>query len=185
MIAGYAIHGCGRDALKILEQMEQSSTNPNLVTFICVLSACCYAGLVKEGLRYFDCMDRQYRIKPAMEHYVCVVDLLGSAGFLDKAHNFILSMPIKPDATLWRCLLDVCRIHDNIGLGEYVAECLMQLDPNDAATYLLLANIHTAAGRWDDTEKVKTMVKDRDIKKTSGCSWIEVNQQVTAFLAGD
>jgi pentatricopeptide repeat protein len=90
-------------------------------------------------------------------------------------------MPIKPDAAVWSCLLGACRIHNNIELGECVAEHLFELDPKNAAPYVLLSNIYAAAGRWDDIEKVRKMMKDRGIKKTPGCSWIEVNKQVHAF----
>eukprot|EP01018_Ginkgo_biloba_P007733 Gb_22896 [translate_table: standard] len=185
----YAKYGCiekARDeALKLFEQMQHSGMNPNHVTLVCVLSACCHAGLVNEGQQYFYCMSQNYHIIPAMKHYVCMVDLLGRAGRLDEAHNFIDKMPMKPDATVWRCLLGACRIHSNIELGEHVAKRLFELDPKNAAPYVLLANIYATAGRWNGTENVRRMMKDRRVKKTPGCSWIEVNKQVHVFLVGD
>eukprot|EP01018_Ginkgo_biloba_P002732 Gb_33135 [translate_table: standard] len=185
MIAGYAMHGCGKEAIKLFEQMQHSCMDPNRVTLVCVLTACCHAGLVEEGLQYFDCMSTYYHIAPAMEHYGCMVDLLSRAGHLDEAESFINNMPIKPDATVWRCLLGACRIHNNIELGERVAGYLFELDPKNAAPYVLLSNIYAAAGKWDDTENVRRMMKERGVKKTPGCSWIEVNKQVHAFLVGD
>eukprot|EP01018_Ginkgo_biloba_P002433 Gb_04612 [translate_table: standard] len=185
MIAGYAMHGCGKDALILFEQMQNSGMNPDRVTLVCVLSACCHAGLVDIGRQYFYCMSQYYNITPAMEHYGCMVDLLGRAGHLDEAQDFINKMPIKPDATVWGCLLGACRIHNNIELGEQVAEQLFELDPENAAPYVLLSNIYAAAGRWDDIEKVRRMMKDSRVKKTPGCSWIEVNKQVHAFHVGD
>eukprot|EP01018_Ginkgo_biloba_P007725 Gb_41234 [translate_table: standard] len=185
MIAAYAMHGCGKEALKLFEQMQHSGMKPNHVTFICVLSACCHAGLVHEGWQYFHCMSQNFHMTPAMEHYVCMVDLLGRAGYFDEAQDIINKMPMKPSATLWRCLLGACRIHNNIDLGECVAECLFKLDPKNAAPYVLLSNIYAASGRWDDTEYVRRMMKDRKVKKMPGFSWIEVNKQVHAFLAGD
>eukprot|EP01018_Ginkgo_biloba_P013193 Gb_32457 [translate_table: standard] len=185
MIAGYAMHGCGKEALKLFEQMQQSGTNPNHITLVCVLSACCHAGLVDKGRQYFNSMSQYYHVTPAMQHYVCMVDLLGRAGRLDEAHSFINNMPIKPDATVWSCLLSACRIHKNIELGEYVAERLFDLNPKNASPYVLLSNIYAAAGRWDDTEKLRRLMKDRKVKKLPGCSWIEVNKQVHSFLAGD
>eukprot|EP01018_Ginkgo_biloba_P011194 Gb_27460 [translate_table: standard] len=185
MIAGYAMHGCGKEALKLFEQMQLSGMKPNCVTFVCVLSACCHAGLVDKGWEYFECMRQYYNITPAMEHYGCMVDLLGRAGCLDEAQEFINKMPIKPDATVWRCLLGACRIHNNIELGERVAECLFELDPENPAPYVLLSNIYATSDRRHDIEKVRKMMKDRGIKKTPGCSWIEVNKQVHAFLVGD
>jgi pentatricopeptide repeat protein len=184
MIGGYAVHGLGKEAIKLFEQMQQSGVNPDHVTFVCVLSACCHAGLVDEGWQYFDCMGRDYHIQPTMEHYVCMVDLLGRAGRLDEAEDFINKMAIK-HASVWRCLLGVCKLRNNVELGERVAERLYDLDPENATPYVLLSSIYAAAGRWDDAKNVRRMMKDRMIKKTPGCSWIEVNKQVHAFLMGE
>eukprot|EP01018_Ginkgo_biloba_P041292 Gb_07260 [translate_table: standard] len=185
MIAGYATHGFGKEALKLFEQMRHTGTSPDHVTLVCVLSACCHAGLVDEGQKYFNSMSQYYHITPAMEHYGCMVDLLGRAGHLDEAHEFILKMPIKPDATVWGCLLGACRNHSNVELGEQVAECLFELNPKNDTPYVLLSNIYAAAGRWDEIKKVRKMMRDRRVKKKPGCSWIEVNKQVCAFVVGD
>eukprot|EP01018_Ginkgo_biloba_P010349 Gb_07336 [translate_table: standard] len=185
MIGGYAMHGCGKEALKLFEEMQQSGTKPDHVTFVCVLSACCHAGLVDAGRQYFDCMNKYYQVTPTMEHYGCMVDLLGRAGHLDEAQDFINKMPIKPDATVWGCLLGACRVHNNIELGEHVAEHLFELDPENPAPYVLLSNIYASAGKWDGIEKVRKMMKDRKVKKKPGCSWIEVNKEVYTFLVGD
>eukprot|EP01018_Ginkgo_biloba_P034747 Gb_24821 [translate_table: standard] len=182
MIVGFAMHGCSKEALHLFEQMQNSGTSPDHVTFVGVLSACCHAGLVNKGWQYFECMIKYYHIRPTMENYGCMVDLLGRAGHLDEAYDFINKMPIKPDATVWGCLLGACRIHINVELGERVAEQIFELDPKNSAPYVLLSNIYAAAGRWDDTEKVRKMMKDRNVKKSPGCSWIEVNKQVYAFL---
>eukprot|EP01018_Ginkgo_biloba_P007728 Gb_21234 [translate_table: standard] len=185
MIGGYAMHGCGKEALELFDQMQHSGMNPDGVTFVCVLSACCHGGLVDKGLQYFDGMIQYYHITPTMEHYVCMVDLLGRAGRFDEAEDFINNMPVKPDATVWECLLGACRIHNNIALGERVAEWIFKLDSTNPAPYVLLSNIYAATGRWDDTKNVRRMMKDKRIKKTPGRSWIEVNKQVHTFLVGD
>eukprot|EP01018_Ginkgo_biloba_P008587 Gb_26466 [translate_table: standard] len=185
MIVGYAMHGYGPKALQLFGQMRHSGMEPNNVTFIGVLSACCHAGLVDDGCQYFDRMAQDYHITPAMEHYCCMVDLLGRAGRLDEVEEFINKMPLKPDVTVWRTLLGVCRIHTNIKLGELAVEHLFELDPQNASHYVLLSNIYAASGRWDDVGKVRKMMKDRSIQKIPGCSWIEVNKKVYAFLIGD
>eukprot|EP01018_Ginkgo_biloba_P002631 Gb_30096 [translate_table: standard] len=177
MISGYAMHGCGNEAVMLFEQMQHSGVNPNHVTLVCVLSACCHAGLVDEGWKYFDCMSHYYHITPAMEHYGCMVDLLGRAGHLHEAQDFINKMPIKPDAIVWGCLLGACTKYNNIELGECVAEHLFELDPENATPYVLLSNIYAAACRWDDIENLRRVMKDRRVKRTPGCSWIEVNKQ--------
>eukprot|EP01018_Ginkgo_biloba_P012919 Gb_21940 [translate_table: standard] len=185
MIAGYGMHGCGKQALKVFGQMQHSGVRPNDITLVCVLSACCHAGLVEEGRHYFHSMGQNYQITPSMQHYVCMIDLLGRAGHLDEAQDIINKMPLVPDASVWRCLLGACRLHNNIELGEYVAERLFELDPKSGAPYVLLSNIYAAAGRWNDSQKVRNMMKDRKVKKSPGGSWIEVNKQVHAFLVGD
>eukprot|EP01018_Ginkgo_biloba_P032087 Gb_22769 [translate_table: standard] len=185
LISGYAMHGCGKEALQLFEQMQPSGMNPNHVTFVGVLSACCHSGLVDKGLQYFDCMSQYYHITPAMEHYGCMIDLLGRAGRLDEAQDVIDKMPVKPDAAVWGSLLGACRIHTNVELGEHAAERFLELDPKSTAAYVLLSNIYAAAGRWDGIEKVRKMMKDRRVKKRPGCSWVVVNKQVYAFLVDD
>lgn len=185
IIAGYALHGQAHEALKLFEKMQQSGTNPNHVTFVAVLCACCHAGLVNEGQRYFDDMTKHYHIAPVMEHYGCIVDLLGRAGCLTEAEDFINQMPIKPDVTVWGCLLGACSFHNNIEVGERVAERFFELDPNNSAPYVVLSNLYATAGRWGDIEKIRRLMKGKKVKKKPGCSWIEINKRVHSFLIGD
>ena len=142
MILAYAMHGYADEALQLFEQMQNSGTNPDSVTFIGILSACSHVGLVDDGWKYFDLMSQYYHITPSMAHYACMVDLLGWAGYLYKAQDFIENMPIKPDATIWGSLLGVCKIHANIDLGELVANRLFELDPADGVPYVLLSNMY-------------------------------------------
>eukprot|EP01018_Ginkgo_biloba_P026111 Gb_25739 [translate_table: standard] len=185
MIAGYGMNGYGRDALTLFNQMEQAGMKPNHITFVAVLSACSHAGLVAEGWHYFNSMSQDYHITPTVEHYACMVDLLGRAGHLDEAHNIIKKMPIEPDASVWGALMSACRIHCNIELGELVAERLLELEPKNAGNSVLLSNMYAAAGRWDDVAKVRTMMKDRELKPRQGCSWIQVKNRVHAFQVAD
>eukprot|EP01018_Ginkgo_biloba_P015179 Gb_08051 [translate_table: standard] len=185
MIAGYSMHGYGEDALTLFYQMEQADVMPDQITFIAILSACSHAGLVDEGWCYFHRMSQEYHLTPKVGHYACMVDLLGRAGHLDNAQDFIYKMPLKPNADVWGALLGACRIHCNIELGKSVAEHLFELQPENSGFYVLLSNIYSAAGRWDDVEKVRTMMKSRGLKKRPGCSWIEVKNMIHVFTAGD
>eukprot|EP01018_Ginkgo_biloba_P007395 Gb_14172 [translate_table: standard] len=185
MIEGYGMNGHGVDALVLFAQMQQTGIKPTSITFISVLSACSRAGLVDEGWRYFNCMSQNYGITPIMEHYACMVDLLGRAGCLDEAHDFIKKMPLVPTAGVWGALLGACRIYCNIELGEHVAKRLFDLEPGNAGYYVLLSNIYAAAGKWNDVVKVRTMMKSREVRKTPGCSWIEVNNRIHSFLVAD
>eukprot|EP01018_Ginkgo_biloba_P011243 Gb_34299 [translate_table: standard] len=185
IIAGYGTHGHGEDALALFSKMLCTGTQPDHITFNSVLCACSHAGLVDKGWQYFECMERDYCITPRVSHYACMVDLLGRAGHLDEAYDFIKKMPLKPNASVWGALLGACRIHCNVELGEQVAEHLFDLEPKDAGNYVLLSNIYAAAGRWDDVAKVRSTMKDRRLKKTPGYSLIEVNNKVHSFLVGD
>eukprot|EP01018_Ginkgo_biloba_P022310 Gb_32475 [translate_table: standard] len=184
MIAGYGMHGHGEDAVALFSQMQRIGMKPNHITFIGILSACSHAGLVDKGWQYFDCMIQDYCITPRLKHYACMVDLLGRAGCLEEAENFIKRMPIEPSADVWGALLGACRIHCNIELGERVAEHLFPLVSENDGYYVLLSNIYAAAGRWDDVTKVRAMIKDRGLKKTPGCSLIEINNKIHAFFVG-
>eukprot|EP01018_Ginkgo_biloba_P021727 Gb_04028 [translate_table: standard] len=185
MIVGYAMHGQGENALTLFYQMQQAGILPNQLTFTGVLSACSRAGLVSEGWKLFDCMSSVYQVLPNVEHYACMVDLLGRAGRLDEAWDFINQMPLEPNATVWGALLGACRIHHNVELGVCVAGHLFETDSQNAGSYVLLSNILAVAGRWNDVVKVRKRMKEMGLKKVPGCSWIEVNNRVHAFLAGD
>lgn len=147
MIAGYAKNGYAEDALALFHQMKEVGIVPNHVTFTGVLSACGHAGLLDEGLQYFDNITKDYQLVPSLEHYACIVDLLGRSGCLDKARDFIITMPLKPDAYIWGILLGACRIHCNVELGEFAAKHLSELDPENTGNCVLLSNIYAAAGR--------------------------------------
>eukprot|EP01018_Ginkgo_biloba_P039368 Gb_08569 [translate_table: standard] len=185
MIAGYGMHGHGEDALTLFNQMQQIGIKPDQITFVAVLSACSHAGLVTEGWQCFGGMRQDYHIMPMLEHYACMVDLLGRAGQLEEAYDFIKRMPLEPDAGVWGALLSACRVHCNVELGEYAAKHIFELEPENAGYYVLLSNIYAAAGRWSDALKVRTTMKERGLKKNPGCTWIEVNNRVHAFLVGD
>eukprot|EP01018_Ginkgo_biloba_P018757 Gb_28582 [translate_table: standard] len=185
LIAGYGMHGQGDKALALFLEMQQKGMKPNHITFISVLSACSHAGLVDEGRRCFDCMIQDYSITPCLEHYACMVDLLGRSGLLDEAHYFIKNMPLEPDASVWGTLLGACRIHHNIVIAEHVARHLFELEPENAGHYVLLSNIYAESGWWEDVVRVRTIMKDRGLIKAPGCSFIEVKNRVYAFRAGE
>ncbi|XP_057862802.2 pentatricopeptide repeat-containing protein At2g13600 [Cryptomeria japonica] len=185
MIAGYAQNGYCKDALKLFELMKHRGTCPDNASFSCVLFACSHAGLVAEGCKYFNSISYSYCITPTFDHYVGMVDLLGRAGYLEETLNFIIKMPFKPVIIVWMCLFAACRSHKNMGLGMFAATRLFELDPENAASYVLLSNIYAEVGRWSEVQKVRRLMKDRGIKKTPGCSWIESHQMVHAFGVGD
>eukprot|EP01018_Ginkgo_biloba_P006259 Gb_32983 [translate_table: standard] len=185
MIAGYAQHGYGKEAVQLFEQMLQEGIKPSPITFISVLSACSHTGLVDEGRCYFNSMTQEHCITPSMDHYSCIIDLLGRAGRLKEAEDFIKSMPFEPNATGWAALLGACWSHHNIELGNHAAERLFVLEPQNASAYVMLSNMYAAAGRWDNVAKLRKTMKDRGVKKKPGCSWIEVEKRVHVFVVQD
>eukprot|EP01018_Ginkgo_biloba_P016207 Gb_38680 [translate_table: standard] len=185
MIAGYAYHGRGEEALHLFEWMQEAGMKPNKITFVGVLSACSHAGLVDEGRHYFDSMIRDYGIMPSVEHYACFVDLLGRAGLLDEAEDFIRKTPFQSCVQVWRTLLGACRVHNNREIGMRAAEHLLELAPQDSSAYVLLSNIYAAVGRWEDVTKVRKMMDERGVEKEPGLSWIDVRNRVHAFSVRD
>ncbi|KAJ8438750.1 hypothetical protein Cgig2_020305 [Carnegiea gigantea] len=185
MITGYSQHGCGKEALEIFGEMKRAGVAPNGVTFVGVLSACSHVGLVEEGLGYFESMSMEHGLVPKQEHYVCVVDILGRAGLLNHAKKFIEEMPMVPDALIWRTLLSACTVHRNREIGEFAAQHLLELEPEDSATYVLISNMHAAVRNLTSRDKARKMMKDRGVKKEPGRSWIEVKNSIHAFYAGD
>ncbi|KAL6211080.1 hypothetical protein ACLB2K_016308 [Fragaria x ananassa] len=185
MIAGLAQNGFSQEALKLFEEMKVSGTKPNYITVLGVLFACSHAGLLDEGWYYFQNMRQLFGVDPGREHYGCVIDLLGRAGKLDEAARLIQEMECDPDAVTWRTLLGACRVHRNVDLATQAAKQILKMDPDDAGTYILLSNLYAISQRWDDVAEVRKSMRARGITKEPGCSWIEVNKQIHAFIMGD
>ncbi|KAG8085325.1 hypothetical protein GUJ93_ZPchr0010g8769 [Zizania palustris] len=185
MIGGYAMHGEAVNAVQLFRSMQRNRHKPDQVTFTCVLSACGQAGLTEEGRRYFNEMQQKHGISPRMEHYACMVTLLGRAGKLDDAYDIINEMSFVPDGCIWGSLLGSCRLHGNVALAEVAAENLFQLEPENAGNYVLLSNIYASKRMWDGVNRVRDMMKDKGLKKEKGCSWIEIKNKVHMLLAGD
>ncbi|KAI8534722.1 hypothetical protein RHMOL_Rhmol10G0118800 [Rhododendron molle] len=185
MIAGYAQHGRGTESLVLFEHMLEKDITPTSITFISVLSACAHTGKVEEGKKYFDIMKEKFGIFPEVEHYSCMIDLLGRAGKLSEAEKLIKTMPYNPGSIGWAALLGACRIHGNIELAIEAANECLQFDPSNAAPYVILANMYASEGRWEEMATVRKLMRENGVRKKPGCSWIEVNKRVHVFVAED
>ncbi|CAN6994404.1 hypothetical protein IGI04_017437 [Brassica rapa subsp. trilocularis] len=186
MISAYGFHGRGEEAIKLFNTMvEETEMEINEVTFLNLLYACSHSGLRDKGLELFDMMVEKYGFKPSLRHYTCVVDLLGRAGDLDQAEAKIRSMPMKPDAVIWKTLLSACSVHKNAETAQRAFEEILKIDPNDSSCYVLLANVHASAKRWRDVSEVRKSMRDRDVKKEPGVSWFEHKGEVYRFKMGD
>ncbi|KAH9549386.1 hypothetical protein CY35_10G016600 [Sphagnum magellanicum] len=185
ILGGCAMHGHGKEALKYFEQMCEEGVQPNDITFICLLSACSHSGLVDEGMHCYASMVTDYMISAKLEHYTCMVDLLGRAGRLQEAENMVMAVPCKPHVAAWMALLGACRIRGNVEMAERVAKRILEMEPNNAAVYVLLSNIYAAAGNRLLCENVERQRKENGVKKQQGRTWIEVNNEVHTFVVGD
>ncbi|KAL4197717.1 hypothetical protein AMTRI_Chr04g189680 [Amborella trichopoda] len=185
IISGLAMHGLGAKAMDCFCNMKISGIKPDDITFIGILSACSHSGLVLEGKSFYGCMTKDYNITPKVEHYGCMVDLLGRAGLLIEAQQLIESMPMKPDNIVWGALLGACKLHGDLELGEKVVNRVLELEPRDAATYVLISNIYAGAGRWGEVKKVRKAMREKGIKILPGWSSIEIEGIVHQFLVGD
>ncbi|KAF5180223.1 Pentatricopeptide repeat-containing protein [Thalictrum thalictroides] len=186
MMSGYGMHGYGNQAMELFHQMRTCGPTPNDVTFIAILSACAHAGLVREGREVLTCMKQHYRIVPRLEHHVCMVDMLGRAGFLSEAFRYIgESVSGKPAAAIWTAMLGACKMHKNYDLGVQVAEHLLTIEPENPGHYVLLSNIYALAGRMDRVEVVRRMMISKGLKKQVGYSLVEVNYINHMFCMGD
>ncbi|KAL6138502.1 hypothetical protein ACLB2K_063784 [Fragaria x ananassa] len=154
-------------------------------TFVAVLSACRHSGMIEMGLKLFHTMVYDLVITPELVHYGCVVDLLCHAGRLDEAREFIESMPIEPDASVWRALLNGCRVNSAVKLAGEIFKKLVELEPMNAGNYVLLSNIYAAAGLWLEVRKIRTLLREKGLKKPPGTSWIVIKSQVHSFVSSD
>ncbi|CAL2273124.1 unnamed protein product [Prunus armeniaca] len=185
LLSVFALHGLGKEALETFTKMVNRGVKPNAITFVSLLTGCSHAGLVKEGLNYFHSMEKRYGMVPREEHYSCVIDLLGRAGRLKEAEEFINNMPIQPNAFGWCSFLGACRIHGDQERGKLAAAKLMQLEPENIGARVLLSNIYAKEQQWEDVRSVRKKMRDGRMKKLPGYSWVDVGNKTHTFGAED
>ncbi|KAF5939683.1 hypothetical protein HYC85_023942 [Camellia sinensis] len=181
MIIGFAQHGCSQQALQLFEDMRLVGVRPNKITFVGVISACSHAGMVDEALAYFEMMKNEYKIKPVMDHFVCLIDMFVRLGRLDEAFEIIKKMDFEPNEFIWSTMVVGCRSHGNLELGFYATEQLLKLIPKNSETYVLLLNMYVSARRWQDVSRVRKLMKGEKIGKLKDWSWISIKDKVYSF----
>ncbi|XP_052197871.1 pentatricopeptide repeat-containing protein At1g08070, chloroplastic-like [Diospyros lotus] len=181
IIMGFSMNGESRKALSFFQRMKNEGVRPNDVTILGVLCACVHSGLVDEGRQFFNHMSKELGLVPKLEHYGCMVDLLGRAGLLNEAYQVIKAMPIEPHSGVWGALLSACKIHGNVDLAEIAIQHLIQLDLEDGGYLAIMSNIYANAGRWNDVAKVREMMTEKRVCKLRGCSSIEINGEIHEF----
>lgn len=185
IIFGYAQHGQGNIALDLFYLMRERKVTPDHITFVAVLTACSHNGLVEEGCNFIESMESDFGIPPRKEHYACAIDLYGRAGQLEKAKALVETMPFEPDAMVLKTLLGACRFCGDIELASQVAKTLLELEPEEHCTYVILSEMYGRFKMWDEKASVTRMMRQKGVKKVPGWSWIEVKNKVHAFNAED
>lgn len=184
LIAGYASQGDCQGSIKCYEDMCAAGLKPDRVTFLALLSACNHAGLVDKGLEYFESMSKDHSIEADLEHYVCILDLVGRAGYLTKAKDLLKQMPMQPNFSVWLCLLGICQKQGDVELGRLAFEGAVGFQPKNSGIYVLMSNIYCQAGMWDCAKEVDQLRQDAGAWKKPGLSWIEHDQELHTFFVG-
>ncbi|XP_057530361.1 pentatricopeptide repeat-containing protein At1g14470 [Amaranthus tricolor] len=180
MIAGFATQGSAIEAIELLGEMQLDGIKPDRVTFIAALTACSHAGLLEVGRKIFDSINC-----PSVDHYACMVDLLGRVGELDEALRLINRMPMEPHAGVYGSLLNASRIHKRVDIGEFAANKLFVLEPNNSGVYTLLSNLYAGSNRWKDVERIRKKMNQKGVRKAVGWSLVEYDGKMHEFIAGD
>ncbi|KAL3615534.1 hypothetical protein CASFOL_041195 [Castilleja foliolosa] len=184
LINGLAINGCANDALRVFDEMTRNGFKPNEITMLGVLSACNHGGLVEEGKQYFSKMGG-YKITPKIEHYGCLVDLLGRAGCLEEAERMIESMPYEANGIILSSLLFACGYAKDVARAEKVVTKAISMEPRNDGNYVILRNLYAGERRWRDVDRVKKLMVTKGAKKEVGCSAVEIDGRFLEFIAGE
>ncbi|WVY96279.1 hypothetical protein V8G54_028430 [Vigna mungo] len=185
LISGLASNGHIFDALSAFDDMRLAGVKPDSFTFLSLMFACSQGSLLNQGLDYFYSMEKTYDITPKLDHYVCLIDLLGRGGRLEEAMGVIETMPFMPDSVIYKTLLNACKLHGNVLLGEDMARRCLELDPCDPAVYWLLASLYDNARLSDFGDKTRKLMRERGLRRSSRHCWMEVRGRIHVFSASE
>uniref|UniRef100_A0A7N0RCX5 Chlororespiratory reduction 4 n=1 Tax=Kalanchoe fedtschenkoi TaxID=63787 RepID=A0A7N0RCX5_KALFE len=186
MIMGFSNHGRSAEAFEAFEAMLESKTVPSASTFLALLSACNHAGLVSKGKEYFAKMSELYAIKPSVEHYISMINLLGRAGEIEEAEQLVLNLPFKPNHTIWGALLGACGFSSrSSAVAVRAAKEVLALDPTNAPAHVALCNVYAASGQHLEEQKLRKEMGAKGVNKVPGCSWFAHSGEFCSFLSGD
>lgn len=185
IISAYAAHGDAEMSLRHFNEMLNNGILPDQVTFTALLAACSHSGVVDEAWEIFSSMFPKYGIQPSVEHYACMVGALCRAGRLSEATELISKMPIEPSTKVWGALLHGASISGDVELGKFVYDHLFEMEPENTGNYIIMANLYSQAGRWEEANQVRERMTKFRLKKVSGNSWIEASGGLQVFKARD
>lgn len=182
MISGYADHSNYFLASGCFEKMQDDGWMPDDVTYLSLLSACNNTGLVKEGKFHFKRMRDEHGLEPTLDHYSCIVDLLGCNGCINEAKDLLDTLPYRADIVAWTSLLGSCRTHKNVTTGR---QCFDYLKRKGAAGYVCMSKLYAQVGMHDDSENVELLRRHKKKWKKPGKASIEIDKHVHEFVVGD
>ncbi|KAG6508670.1 pentatricopeptide repeat-containing protein At1g09190-like [Zingiber officinale] len=172
MIGGMSFNGRGQEGLDLFDEMLRRRERPNGGTFVSVLGCCTHEGRVERGQEIFQSMALEHGVRPGMEHYGCMVDLLGRRGKVVEAYGLVRSMPMRANAAIWGALLSACRSFGELGMAEVAVKELIELEPWNSGNYVLLGNLLSEMGKWEEAEKVRLLMKGKSVEKSPGQSLV-------------
>lgn len=184
MLNGCAVNGKIKEAFKLFDEMIGFGIRPDSVTFVTLLSGCSHTGLLLQGKALFQRMNVEFGIEPNLEHYACLVDLVGRAGRIEEALQIVEKMPMKPSASIWGSLLNACRLHGYVPVAGVIAKKLFVMEPENSGNYVMLSNVYANASMWKEVNMMRELMEKKGMKKEVGCSWIQVKDKVHTFVAG-
>ncbi|GAV65004.1 PPR domain-containing protein/PPR_2 domain-containing protein [Cephalotus follicularis] len=183
IISAFAAHGDASAALSLFDEMLSNGIQPDPVTFTAVLAACAHSGEEIKAQKIFKSMFAEYGIEPSVEHYACMVGVLSRAGRLTAAADFISKMPIEPSAEVWGALLNGASVSGDVALGKFACDRLTEIEPESTGNYIIMANLYSQAGRWEEADRVREKMKKIGLKKVAGSSWVETSGGLQSFIA--
>ncbi|XP_031501884.1 pentatricopeptide repeat-containing protein At2g13600-like [Nymphaea colorata] len=175
MISGYGFHGHAEEAFTLYDKMLKLGIRPVHLTFLGIISACSRCGLIDKGFEYYNSMTLDFGTIPSLEISSCMIDMLGRDGQLERALEFIESMPVDPSPSMWGALYDASRRHGNLEIGNMISAMLLKMEPGNPSNYIALSNTCAASGQWDDVIEARREMRERHLRKVPGYSWIAVN----------
>lgn len=173
IVGGLALHGHVLESIDMFEKMLKGKVRPDEITFVAVLIACSHGGMVDKGREFFNLMQHKYRVEPNIKHYGCMVDMLGRAGLLKEAFEFIDTMKCEPNSVIWRTLLSACRVHGEIELAKHANRQLLKARNDESGDYVLLSNIYASVGEWFGSEKMRKLMDDSGVNKEAGQTFVD------------
>ncbi|CAK9151154.1 unnamed protein product [Ilex paraguariensis] len=179
LAAMYARCGSFVDAQSCFDRIRQHGKS--LVTWNTVISAYASHGHGTEAVSTFEDMIRAGILPDA----ITFTDLLGRAGRLVEAYDLISQMPMQAGPSICCSVLAASRSHQSLEIEEIAARKLFVLESDNSGNYVLLSNMYADVGMWEEVNNLRTLLKLQCVKKSPGCSWIEINGKAHLFLGGD